>query len=239
MFACILGGGMGALLAHYAWYPSLWSFILGFSGGGVASYIAFAPKEAILAVPHAWRKTWEGMEDYGVPAIKNIFLFVWMLLPAIVIPLFVGINTDRGGWLFALLLFGGSVGAFYGLATERLKYVADSFRELLSSLNPLRIYCVMLPLFFFEAIKKSWRQVIMPIILFFVRFPKALFLLIHSEMRLLCLFDGGIGALAGAFTYDALMGVIVGMITGGLVGILNFELVSKRLLHLVPSSNIH
>lgn len=135
--------------------------------------------------------------------------------------------------MFACVL-GGGVGALYGLETARIKD-NGSFREMLLSLNPLRMYCVILPLFFFTMMKELWRRLIVPSALFLTHFCKTLFLLIHSELRLLCLFDGGIGALAGMLIHDTLIAVMVGMITGGLVGILNFELVSKRLLHLVPS----
>jgi hypothetical protein len=60
------------------------------------------------------------------------------------------------------------------------------------------------------------------------RFIKTFFILIHSEMRLLCGVDAAIGAGIGYFYGNP----ILGMLFGGLFGVLNYEVVSKRLLRL-------
>ena len=56
----------------------------------------------------------------------------------------------------------------------------------------------------------------------------AIFVLIHSDIRLLCGVDAAIGAGIGYFAGS----VIVGMFAGGLFGVVNYEVVSKRLLKL-------
>ena len=66
------------------------------------------------------------------------------------------------------------------------------------------------------------------------RFVRNVFILIHSELRLLCLLDGGLGAVAGTLIVGTLAGTLVGALAGGVFGVLNFEIVSKRLLRLVP-----
>ena len=62
------------------------------------------------------------------------------------------------------------------------------------------------------------------------RFSWHLFKLIHSDERLLCGIDAAIGVLIGYFTGNALIGALL----GGLFGVLNFEIMSKRVLKVVP-----
>lgn len=59
-------------------------------------------------------------------------------------------------------------------------------------------------------------------------FSITLFREIHSDARLLCACDAAIGTAIGYFTGN----VILGAIAGGIFGILNYEVISKRLLHL-------
>jgi len=61
----------------------------------------------------------------------------------------------------------------------------------------------------------------------------AVFIIIHSEIRLLCGVDAVIGAAAGYFTGSA----IIGALAGGLIGVINYEIVSRRVLHLVPTKS--
>ncbi len=64
------------------------------------------------------------------------------------------------------------------------------------------------------------------------RFAKRAFILAHSNLRLLCLVDGFIGALAGSwFLNHALLGAIA----GGIWGLLNYWIVSVKILHLAPA----
>ncbi|MFH0828834.1 MAG: hypothetical protein V1907_01495 [Candidatus Kerfeldbacteria bacterium] len=65
-----------------------------------------------------------------------------------------------------------------------------------------------------------------------VAFWWTLFKLIHSNQRLLCGVDAAIGAAVGIFAHNPLVGALV----GGVVGVLNFELISKRWLKLVPTT---
>lgn len=76
-------------------------------------------------------------------------------------------------------------------------------------------------------------------------FAAKLFKLIHSHKRVLCGIDSAIGV---ALTYillgtkavtpgQQLMVVICGGIIGAVIGVLNYEIISKRLLHLAPATN--
>ena len=61
-------------------------------------------------------------------------------------------------------------------------------------------------------------------------FARKLFIQIHSEMRLLCMTDAFLGAVVGFFAGSVLLGAI----SGGLLGLLNYEIVSIRILKLNP-----
>lgn len=65
-----------------------------------------------------------------------------------------------------------------------------------------------------------------------VAFWWTLFKLIHSDRRLLCGVDAALGAAVGIFAHNPLLGALV----GGVVGVLNYEIVSKRWLKLVPTA---
>jgi len=54
------------------------------------------------------------------------------------------------------------------------------------------------------------------------------FKLVHSDIRLLCACDAAIGTIIGYFSGNAIIGGIV----GGILGILDYELISKRLLRI-------
>jgi len=80
---------------------------------------------------------------------------------------------------------------------------------------------------------------------FIVRFGWQLFKLIHSQKRVLCAIDGTLGgAISYAWLYttsSAPAGKIILVFSGGLLGaafgILNWEIVSKRLLHVQVKNN--
>lgn len=67
---------------------------------------------------------------------------------------------------------------------------------------------------------------------FTTRFTKQFFLLIHSDIRLLCATDAAIGAGIGYFSGSA----IIGAIAGGIFGVINYKVVSQYILHLQPKT---
>lgn len=64
------------------------------------------------------------------------------------------------------------------------------------------------------------------------RFTKTVLVLIHSDLRLLCGCDAAIGAVVGYFAGNPLIGAAI----GGIIGLLNYEIISVRLLHLAPTA---
>lgn len=146
----------------------------------------------------------------------------------------------------ALLFFPGLVATF-GFAIflwgdkppEESRY--PSLKDPLLALvrfNPVSVYGFCLWLLVFR-IAPPVLLFIWSALVFLVRFIKCFFLLIHSEMRLLCAQDAAIGCylgflLASYFGLGTIAGTLLGALAGGVFGVLNFEIVSKRILHLVP-----
>ena len=68
------------------------------------------------------------------------------------------------------------------------------------------------------------------------RFTKSVFVFIHKDLMILCMTDTFLGVYVGylARGQNALASVIIGGLLGALFGAINFEIVSKRWLKLVP-----
>ena len=231
--ACALGGGIGAFLAHQLFYPSGWSILLGFLLGGLVSYLAYDFKEFLAAIPRAWRKTVDGMSD-----IVSVFAVLAVMATNVLVVWGVNalnLSVETTGLLqpiLALTLMAGMMANMARWVTKDQYFdVYRSPREVsifvIKRLNPFTNFLVGVPLLIFWTIKYS--------ILFLPRFVWNVFVLIHSELRLLCLLDGGMGAVAGTLIASTLAGTLVGALAGGIFGVLDFEIVSKRLLKLVPT----
>lgn len=247
--ACFLGAGIGTLTAlqlnGYFWW-------LGLLAGGLVGYLAYEFKKVLEAIPKAWRAviTWR-------PNWKNagMLLLVWILLTPWMILLFglmgslsEGLEGFKSMALViclttSLVTFFSTIFVFFfkKTATEEIKETL----ELLWEFNIVFVFLYYLPVWLIKsAISIAPRipgfllkmiVVFSTSIVLFVKallaFVKTLFIMIHSEIRLLCGIDAAIGATIGYFAGN----VIIGAIFGGAIGLLNYEILSKRILHLVPS----
>ncbi|MFC1615143.1 hypothetical protein ACFL22_01155 [Patescibacteria group bacterium] len=98
-------------------------------------------------------------------------------------------------------------------------------------------------LFFVWTLWKKIFLCVWNVLCFLSRFAKQFFILIHSDKRLLCAIDSAIGgAVSYAVFFSSSMSlsehfilVSFGGLIGAALGVLNWEIVSKRILH-VPSS---
>ncbi len=115
-----------------------------------------------------------------------------------------------------------------GFVEKPLTYT-NAARWIMKGVGGLIIFCVMCPVFF---------------VLWTFQFCWHLFKLIHNHKRLLCGVDGMLG---GAISYQLLavsagslleqmMLVFFGGLLGAGLGVLNWEIVSKRLLKVVPTN---
>lgn len=231
--ACAIGGGFGAFLAHQLFYPSGWSILIGFLAGGLVSYLTYDFKQFVTAIPQAWVKTVGGIREHGTWGVLFMLAVVSFLsfIPLIVSGLRVmNLSAKDADSLAGFLIIMWAV----GLLTVLLRHVADGtdmkdHREacifIIKWFNPITVLLVGVPYFIFVTVKYA--------VLFLPRFFWNLFVIIHSELRLLCLFDGGLGAVAGTLIAGTLAGTIFGALVGGVFGVLNYEIVSKRILKLV------
>ena len=236
--ACALGGGFGAFLGHQLFYPSGWSLLLGFLLGGLVSYLAYDFRGVLAAIPQAWRKTVDGLSVAFL--VFLVFAIVVANALAIVggakaLNLFLNLSQEMTEWLEVTLAFT----LMAGLMTNVFRMVAkdsdfDRPREasifIIKQLNPFANLLIGVPYLIFIVAKG-----VVLLLTLLPRFTWNVFVLIHSELRLLCLLYGGLGAVAGTLIAGTLAGTLVGALAGGIFGVLNFEIVSKRLLKLVPS----
>lgn len=232
--ACCLGAGIGALVALEM---GLWW--LGAGIGFLTGYLSYEWGTVREVFAHTWRAATTKREADLSLVILAIKLFCWNLNPAVT----VGIATSllllvsyllephNGATpLIALLvcamitLILDSVLCYAMLkdivAAEYDEEVLEHAREVAILINPWRVYFVYLPLGLLKGTawlaKMLWKVTCV------------VFVTIHSEVRLLCGVDAAIGATVGYFLGNALLGAAI----GGILGVLNYKLISRQLLRL-------
>ncbi len=238
--ACGLGGGIGALVALQM-NPLFWW--VGLLVGGLVGYLSYEFKQVLQAVPVAWKATKKEVMGYDWRLWSKVCLETFGLQSAFILPLIIFF------WLLALLVndpegFLISIVTFTLLATTACCLVAAlavhikkqggsiDHAENLGKYNLLSVYFYHLPRFTWKyVIKKSPKALValVRVAKMTASFVKHLFFLIHSQLRLLCAADSALGAGIGYFYGNA----VVGALAGAVIGVLNFEVISKRLLKLV------
>lgn len=257
--ACGLGGGIGALVAlqvnQYFWW-------LGMLAGGLVGYLSYEFKEVMAAVPRAWQKMVAGVKVVKangwlfIRCSSALFAFftsfaipILLIFSPFILSMVAGTTTSAttiGVAVFTPLI---SCPLFFSmffsmlaldnpeLAEKRLKELSWRRYNLITVYGyhlwrwlGIGLWWVVkrLPMAAVEVVIGAVAVVAAVVVL--ARFVKYLFILIHSELRLLCGCDAAIGAAIGYFAGN----VIIGALAGAAVGVLNFELISKRLLKLVP-----
>ncbi len=251
--ACFLGGLTGALIALNL-SPILWW--LGLIVGGTVGYFTFEFRLVIRAVQAAWKQ----VTGWKLPAVRSLIRSLIYHLLAIICSLMMlfdvlfpvslilpqpGSHSVPDPFGFARGVGGMALGFLLGFAACGLVVKNGRFDGEQSIKGALRLFLYLNPLSFFVfwPLWLIWqglrfaphypRWVYQGTCWFWGKvawFVKLVFVQIHSDVRLLCFLDSALGAGIGYFAGDPLMGGIA----GGLLGVLNFELVSKRWLKLVP-----
>jgi len=262
-FACALGAFIGGLLGLELKSVSDWLWLPSALLGGAIGWVMYAPRALGAAIARAWREVinwrpdkryWKvlvkntaneipqrltGFAYYGLfaglwaasyygadtlwyahPALRTtLYELCWTIasLSFMLIPTFFGIA----------LLFEGEKGVAFAPFFKRPRFV----RRFCLLCNP-----VVLPFAIIGGIIKLivalWNDIYFwQDLKALGRFAKRAFVLAHSDLRLLCLVDATIGAIAGYFLGSALLGALV----GGASGLLNYWVVSVKLLHLTPA----
>ena len=243
--ACFLGATLGALLAihfnRYFWW-------LGIVLGGLTGYLVYDFKRVNQAILIAWNtiiatelklpksdKVADGLRTLGVLflavgiAISSITLIgaTWILVFEISGAVSVSALKSVKGHLLASL-FAGIVAMICGcfFAEKILKYEdgGDRFwRFVFTSTNSLAIFLYFVPAGLVWLGRRIPERILS-------RFVAKVFILIHSDFRLLCMTDAALGALIGFVLGNPL----IGGVSGALLGIVNYWIVSVRWLKLKP-----
>jgi hypothetical protein len=252
--ACFIGGFIGtavALQLGLFWW-------LGLILGGFVGYMAYEFKAVIRACQNAWqaviriRITRKQRQKFG--NYLKIYFRAWFSL-------FVcGSNVAIGmGLLFGL------VGLLFGFADKNMGWSIFKFsmvytggitlvislvmcipgafdgqvEKQLLRCNPIRVYFRIVPKYIFLGVVCLIKLIIRTPKLIakaaktIAKFARHAFIEIHSDERLLCGIDAAIGVAIGWVAGNAL----VGGLSGGLFGVINYEVISKRILHLAPKRN--
>lgn len=251
--AVALGAFVGALVALQL-NPLVWW--LGLAVGGLIGYLVYEPMVVIRTIPIAARNAYEASGE-GLQKIVNI---ATTILSAFLL----GCRRmkSRRKELFWYLAGGWTAGFWVVVAMNfpflciPAKYrdlgTCSKFNLTISPLVFIGITAIVVIALLITSEsdlpedKRRFRWIATrrnPVIVlwyalclipgtakFLVRFTATLFRLIHSDIRLLCGVDAAIGAAVGYFTQNAIVGAAI----GGLFGALNFEILSKRVLRLVP-----
>lgn len=233
--ACAFGAFVGTFVGLHFGY-----LVLGVITGGLTGYLSYEWRDVIAAFLAAWRATtnWRPDKRYW----KTYFRFV-----ATAAGFFSGCVFSTGlalgplmPWerLLHTLLATAVVLGVCWLSTSCLVLTSPALiQDMEASMKYMRIrYGYLLLVWYLPcATVKFFRKApgwIGTASKFVGRFSKKFFLIVHSEIHLLCLVDASIGAAIGYFSGNPLIGTLA----GGILGFVNFELLSVRILKLVPVS---
>lgn len=247
---CAIGAGVGTSVAlqlnHLFWW-------VGLLVGGFVGYFSYEFGAVVKAAPRAWKRatSWQFnptplynyLQRYLTLLMVTAFMSSYMFLFPILlfIPFF---NVAAGAFPFPKLI---QIAMFLGGMTILFPFVfswipspmfdAGEVRQSFLKWNLITLTVWQIPRFVFWFLPRGifWVAVRAPrairvAAVVFGRFFWHLFRLIHSEERLLCGIDAAIGTVIGYFSGNALIGALA----GGVFGVINYEIVSKRILHLVP-----
>lgn len=258
VLGCFCGGGLGSLVGVLVIQASIFGlswlgFILGFLAGALigapVAYLFCDWHKVRQAIPRAWRQatSWRPTKlgvkiffSWALLIVSFVLLVAWFFI----LPCSMAILTHSGavGDLFAvvslcalILVFPVSIQA----VSDRLDACQDDkiTHNLLLAwvVSPIRLpgWTLIVSWRFGLLV---WRQLIKPLpraLRVLGSFTKNLFILIHSELRLMCLIDSClgifVGCLTGVFVGQPVIGPVIGAAIGAvsslLIGTVNYKFV--------------
>lgn len=251
---CAAGACIGTLVSLQTWG----SWALGCLVGATLGYVCIDLRGVTRALQYAWANTrfWESIKKccngiaYGVALLATGFAIVVTFFYTLALCIFLGGGEGPFAWphtfafnfgdpvqyglvFFVLGLSSAAAAIVAGYVTHRQRAFSKESWALIGTLffkyNPYGFFCYTAPKYTIvgtiafcsvsrELASSSWHFIIL-----FVRY-------IHSDIRVLCAIDAAIGAGIGY----AAGNVLLGTFAGGILGFLNYEIISKRVLKLVP-----
>ncbi len=235
--SCASGAGIGAFVAlqlnQYLWW-------IGMLVGGLVGYFSYEFKAVLQAIPKAYKRAKGLMPDkeFILSVVYLILFFVSWIFPLLALATFWPRIYARAHFFPILTL------AWLTSMTFSLAYVSFTIVSLskskkydkMSERGKALFYFGNPVSFAFYLLLKEIFQCIIRIpnfLCFMGRFIKQAFLLIHSDIRLLCGIDAAIGAGVGYFAGNA----IVGAVAGGIFGVINYKIISQKILKLHFKTN--
>ncbi|MCL4178678.1 MAG: hypothetical protein KJ072_13170 [Verrucomicrobia bacterium] len=255
--ACFTGATLGAVLAlqwGYFWW-------IGVFLGGAVAYFSFRFREGIVAARRVWRSLarpkaaawrtgiWNVARLTGaVMALLCFGVSILIMIVGVAMSLAVGEGLSFSGqgqsgmsgeagiaaqyWVIvaAALLFAVVLAVFGVLVAANDRKAAC--RTILSCflLTPL-VLPFTLAFVIGSALLPRAGRLVVRLAVVGLQAARQLFVLIHSELRVLCMTDAMIGAVAGFFCGHALVGGLIGAVCG----LVDYKLVSVRLLKVVKA----
>lgn len=247
--ACFLGGCIGSIVAleigKYFWW-------VGLLAGAAVGYLSYEFKEVLTAIPRAWK-----MAVAHLPTRRDafqflkLFFFSELLISTFLVPfvsfvlLMLSFSNEplQKRLVFTGLLLYGSLGIalilniFIWFRIGNFDSRAKELQSIAWRYNFITVFFWFIPIrlalllsFFVTDLVPRMFWIFLKTLKVAPAFFWHLFKLIHSELRLLCAVDAALGVCAGFFMGSA----ILGGLAGGLWGVVNFEILSKRVLKLVP-----
>lgn len=239
--ASAIGAGIGAFIALELSPTLAW---LGALIGFVAGYLTYEFKKVISAIPQAFRATPRLMQWRPNSLLWRGGLWLGVLTASIASILYLPVILTMPSEhrmpvetaIFGMAMMGACVFLLFFFTTVRLIGSEKEVREL----RQVAINCTPPMVVFYWLPKAIWLMVrhglpkmvafVMKAATLIATFARELFIRVHSDVRLLCGTDAFLGASIGYFSGSTIMGTLA----GGTLGLLNYELVSKRWLKLVP-----
>jgi preprotein translocase subunit SecE len=249
--ACALGAFIGSLIA-FQFAPFFWW--LGLIAGFVGGYLSYEFNEVVRVAKTAWvkrRQVWESTLLVLVVTMITLSAIITVVsLLGSWFGLFVVLFSEKADFnikFFVANCIASIIGYFLACFSvwflnkkyiweeeneqlsyfEVLKYFWHNPESLVIKLNPILLTAYFLPKGVLSLVPRISR-----IAVGIYRFAKEIFVEIHSDIRLLCGVDAAIGAGVGYFAGNPLIGALA----GGLFGVLNYYLISIKLLKLVPKN---
>ncbi len=248
---CCAGAGIGSLVAlelnHNFWW-------VGLIVGALVGYLSYQWREVIAAIPAAYRAARK------IKINQGIGLYLLIQITAISWLLIIRLGFDQLSSAEKLpdytLMFAMCAGiAWMTLMlcclTHPLELLGDYLSGISTALARMRkIAALVFPptavlllivffarsiIFFvknFKMIAKEVGYVFVAIYVFFSTFLWEFFVLVHSQERVICALDSALGAAIGYFAGSA----IIGAVAGGILGVVNYTVVTK--LWLEPNGYI-